>query len=78
MTRPADKDRLILADCRSGRRSKLAVEILVELGYTNLREFVGIANWPYEDVFGHVAPGKIIQYWNLRNKLPASRSRLCG
>ncbi len=29
-----DKDQLILVYCRSGRRSKLAAEILVELGYT--------------------------------------------
>ena len=43
-----DKDRLILVYCRSGRRSKLAAEILVELGYTNIREFGGIIDWPYE------------------------------
>lgn len=43
-----DKDQLILVYCRSGRRSKLASEILVELGYTNIREFGGIIDWPYE------------------------------
>lgn len=43
-----DKDQLILVYCRSGRRSKLAAEILVELGYTNIREFGGILDWPYE------------------------------
>lgn len=43
-----DKDQLILVYCRSGRRSKLAAEILVELGYTNIREFGGIIDWPYE------------------------------
>lgn len=43
-----DKDQLILVYCRSGRRSKLAAEILVELGYTNIKEFGGIINWPYE------------------------------
>ncbi len=43
-----DKDQLILVYCRSGRRSKMAAEILVELGYTNIREFGGIINWPYE------------------------------
>ena len=43
-----DKDRLILVYCRSGRRSKLAAEKLVKLGYTNVKEFGGIINWPYE------------------------------
>ncbi len=43
-----DKDQLILIYCRSGRRSKMAAEILVELGYTNIREFGGILDWPYE------------------------------
>lgn len=43
-----DKDQLILVYCRSGRRSKLAAEILAELGYTNIREFGGIIDWPYE------------------------------
>ena len=43
-----DKDQLILVYCRSGRRSKLAAEALVELGYTNIKEFGGINDWPYE------------------------------
>ena len=43
-----DKDQLILVYCRSGRRSKLAAEILVKLGYTNMKEFGGIIDWPYE------------------------------
>ena len=43
-----DKDQLILVYCRSGRRSKLAAEALAELGYTNIREFGGIIDWPYE------------------------------
>ena len=43
-----DKDQLILVYCRSGRRSKLAAEALVELGYTNIKEFGGIIDWPYE------------------------------
>ena len=45
-----DKDRLILVYCRSGRRSKLAAEELVKLGYTNVKEFGGIIDWPYETV----------------------------
>lgn len=43
-----DKDQLLLVYCRSGRRSKLAAEALVELGYTNIKEFGGIIDWPYE------------------------------
>ena len=43
-----DKDQLLLVYCRSGRRSKIAAEALVELGYTNIKEFGGIIDWPYE------------------------------
>jgi rhodanese-related sulfurtransferase len=45
-----DKDTLILVYCRSGRRSKIAAEALVALGYTNVKEFGGIIDWPYETV----------------------------
>ena len=44
------KDALILVYCRSGRRSKIASEELVKLGYTNVKEFGGIIDWPYEIV----------------------------
>ena len=43
-----DKNQLILVYCRSGRRSKITAEALVELGYTNIKEFGGIIDWPYE------------------------------
>ena len=45
-----DKDQLILVYCRSGRRSKIAAEELVKLGYTNVKEFGGIIDWEYEVV----------------------------
>ena len=45
-----DKDQLILVYCRSGNRSKQASEVLEELGYTYIREFGGIIDWPYEVV----------------------------
>ena len=45
-----DKDQLILVYCRSGRRSKIASEELVKLGYTNVKEFGGIIDWEYEIV----------------------------
>ena len=43
-----DNRQLILVYCRSGRRSKIAAEALVQLGYTNIKEFGGIIDWPYE------------------------------
>ena len=43
-----DKNKLILVYCRSGRRSKIAAESLSKLGYTNVKEFGGIIDWPYE------------------------------
>lgn len=46
----SDKDQLILVYCRSGRRSKIAAEELVKLGYTNVKEFGGIIDWEYEIV----------------------------
>ena len=45
-----DKNQLILVYCRSGRRSKIAAEELVKLGYTNVKEFGGIIDWKYEIV----------------------------
>ena len=41
---------LILVYCRSGRRSKIAAEELVKLGYTNVKEFGGIIDWEYDIV----------------------------
>ena len=43
-----DKDKLILVYCRSGRRSKIAAESLMKIGFTNVKEFGGIIDWPYE------------------------------
>jgi rhodanese-related sulfurtransferase len=45
-----NKNQLILVYCRSGRRSKIASEELVKLGYTNVKEFGGIIDWKYEIV----------------------------
>ncbi len=43
-----DKDAEILVYCRSGRRSKEAANALIALGYTNVYDFGGIIDWPYE------------------------------
>ena len=43
-----DRHKQILVYCRSGRRSKIAAESLSKLGYTDIKEFGGIIDWPYE------------------------------
>lgn len=45
-----DRDRTILVYCRSGRRSAIAAEELAKLGYTDVRDFGGIIDWPYDVV----------------------------
>ena len=47
-----DKNATIFVYCRSGRRSALAAEILVKLGYTKVFDFGGIIDWPYEVITG--------------------------
>ncbi len=42
-----NKEQLILVYCRSGRRSKAAAEALIEMGYTNVKDFGGIIDWEY-------------------------------
>lgn len=46
----SNMDQLILVYCRSGRRSKEASQKLANMGYTNINEFGGILDWPYEIV----------------------------
>lgn len=41
----ADKNRPIVVYCRSGRRSAIAAETLVAMGYTDVSDFGGIDNW---------------------------------
>lgn len=43
-----DKEKKILVYCRSGNRSKIAAQVLADLGYTGVSEFGGINSWPYE------------------------------
>ncbi|MFA7371805.1 MAG: rhodanese-like domain-containing protein [Sphaerochaetaceae bacterium] len=45
-----DKEALILVYCLSGVRSAQAARKLVSLGYTNVYDFGGIIDWPYEVV----------------------------
>lgn len=49
--RPAelpDLDAEILVYCRSGNRSRQAAMKLVAMGYTNVHDFGGVNNWPFE------------------------------
>lgn len=45
-----DRNATLLVYCRSGRRSKTGAETLVALGYTDVRDFGGIIDWPYDVV----------------------------
>ena len=45
-----ESDTVVLVYCRSGNRSKTASQALADLGYTNVYEFGGINDWPYEVV----------------------------
>lgn len=45
-----DKNITILVYCRSGRRSAMACDILDSLGYTDVYDFGGIIDWPFEKV----------------------------
>lgn len=45
-----DKEQKILVYCRSGNRSSQASKLLVKMGYTNVYDFGGVKDWPYEIV----------------------------
>lgn len=45
-----DLDAEILVYCRSGNRSAQAAKKLLAIGYTNVVDFGGIIDWPYEVV----------------------------
>ena len=47
-----DKDATILIYCRSGRRSANSARELLDMGYTNVYDFGGIIDWPYDIVSG--------------------------
>ncbi len=43
-----DRSAVILVYCRSGRRSAGAAQQLIDMGYTNVYDFGGIIDWPYD------------------------------
>ncbi len=55
-----DKDAEILLYCRSGNRTQQAAKKLTAMGYTNVYDFGGIIDWPYETVTGEfVVPDEL-------------------
>lgn len=51
-----DLEQEILVYCRSGNRSAQASKKLLEAGYTNIYDFGGINDWPYETEVGAPQP----------------------
>ena len=51
-----DKNALILIYCLSGRRSAVAANKLIEMGYTRVYDFGGINDWP----FAVIVPTKVV------------------
>ena len=47
-----DLDAETLIYCRSGNRSAQAAKKLISMGYTNVYDFGGIIDWPYDTVRG--------------------------
>ncbi len=45
-----NKNAKILIYCRSGNRSLVAGEILLEKGYKDVTDFGGIIDWPFEKI----------------------------
>ncbi len=45
-----DKDIMILIYCRSGNRSAIAARSFIALGYSDVTDFGGIIDWPYDIV----------------------------
>lgn len=43
-----DKNIRLLIYCQSGRRSRMAAQLLAAEGWRNVANFGGIADWPYE------------------------------
>ena len=49
-TKLKDKDATYLIYCRSGRRSAIAANKLIAMGYSDVLDFGGIIDWPFETV----------------------------
>lgn len=60
---PENRDTTILVYCRSGRRSALSASLLAELGYSSVKDFGGIINWPYDTVKAEVSAAPHTHDW---------------
>ena len=49
-SRLPDKNKPVMVYCRSGKRSKIAAEILDRLGYKHIYDMGGLIDWPFEVV----------------------------
>ena len=49
-TEPLDRERPTVVYCRSGRRSELAAELLVEAGFTKVYDLGGVEDWDPDDL----------------------------
>ncbi|MFU8793337.1 MAG: rhodanese-like domain-containing protein [Acholeplasmataceae bacterium] len=47
-TRYPNKNQIFIIYCRSGIRSREAIEVMMNLGYKNLHDLGGIIDWPYD------------------------------
>ena len=47
-----NKNSTVFIYCRSGRRSKIAADMMLDMGYINIYDLGGIQTWPYETVTG--------------------------
>jgi rhodanese-related sulfurtransferase len=47
---PLDRDRPTVVYCRSGRRSEVAAQLLVEAGFTQVYDLGGVQDWDPEDL----------------------------
>lgn len=45
-----NKSQKLLLYCRSGRRSAIAANMLIDIGYTDVLDFGGIIDWPFDTV----------------------------
>jgi len=43
-----DRNKKIIVYCHSGRRSRIASQTLIDLGYRNIYDLGGINDWPFE------------------------------
>lgn len=51
-----DKGQTIVVYCQAGRRSRIAADALIEMGYTSVYDIGGIVNWEGEVVTPYPTP----------------------